>query len=75
MGSFLFSVAICFQAMATDAAKENRRAHVQVLRRAARTCGVTPVRDDASKSKVEAMMALIRQATGQDDAAQGRCNR
>ena len=68
MGSFLLSVVISSQAMASGEAREKRRAHVQALRRAARSCGVTPVRDDASKSKVEAMMALIRQATGQDDA-------
>ena len=49
--------------MAADA-KDNRKTHVQTLRKLARGCGVTPVRDDAGRKKVESMVEAIRGSNG-----------
>eukprot|EP00973_Karenia_brevis_P071227 9897100-Karenia_brevis.AAC.1 len=49
--------------MADDVIQQ-RKTHVQALRKLARACDVTPVRDDAGRQKIESMVEAIRGSNG-----------
>ena len=54
--------------MAAKELKENRKRHVQTMRKFARLCGVGLERDDAKRDKVQAFAAAILASTGPEEA-------